>query len=349
MKKVPVVLLPFTILILVSCQKEEEPVTYPPRAVVVQRLAEPVGAEIRTFSGVIEASGGTTLGFEVAGRITQMVAQEGGAYREGDVLAQLDVSNLEAELRRAEAESERANEELKRVQQLFESDNASRAQFDSAIAAQRSATANLTVARKSVADGTLKMPYDGVIEDVIADAQNVVAAGAPVLSIQGDGAMEMKIGVPAETLSSLEVDMAVTVRVGRIEEDGIPAKIRKISPQASANATYEVTLLLENAGPDIRGGMDAEADITFANPEGLTLRVDSAAVVSSPDASPFVWVWSETSDGEGQVHKRPVRIGELRENGEIEILEGTKAGELVVIRGAHRLSEGTVATVLEKE
>ena len=82
----------------------------------------------------------------------------------------------------------RANEELRRTSQLFESSNASRAQLDSAIAARRSAAASLEIAERKVTNGTLTMPYPGIVEDVLLDEQSVVAQGASVLNIQGKGA-----------------------------------------------------------------------------------------------------------------------------------------------------------------
>ncbi len=340
--------LALTCIFLASCgKKAAEPIAYPPRPVIVQTIAAPSGTETRTFSGVTKAAGGTTLGFEVAGRIISVPAQEGQLYQKGDILAQLDVSNYEADLRKAEAEALNANEELKRTQQLFESSNSSRTQFDSAIAAQRSAAASLTVARKKVADGTLLMPYDGVIQEVIADEQNVVAAGNEVVRIQGGGNMEATIAVPAEVIAAVSVGMPATVEVGKLTPKPLPATVKKTSPQASQNATYKVTLSLSDVPAGVRGGMDAEAGIVFPNPLGETVRAESAAVVSESGGAPFVWTISPTSGGQGTVSKRMVKIGKLSTEGTLEILDGLSPGEIVVTRGVHHLSEGAVVTITE--
>ena len=199
-------------------------------------------------------------------------------------------------------------------------------------------------------NGTLTMPYDGVVEEVLLDEQSVVAQGAQVLTIQGKGAMELEISVPAEIISQVQVGNAAEVLVKSITEELIGAVVGKISPQASGNGTYLVSLDLVDAPKETRGGMDAEAQMSFENPRGNVVHVDSAAIIGSSDQSSFVWVVTNVSGNEGEVEKRSVETGNLSGDGEIEILKGQlKPGEAVVIRGANRLSEGQKVTLLEKK
>lgn len=343
-----VMLVVFVSIFVASCSKKSSSLPEPPlRPVITQIVADVVGTETRTFTGVIEASGLATLGFEVPGRIIEMIAVEGRTYRQGDVLAILDVANLEADLSRAEAEALKANEELKRTDQLFASSNASRAQFDSAIAAQLGADASLRIARKKVADGTLTMPYDGVIEDVLLDEQSVVAQGAQVLTIQGKGAMRLDIGVPAEVISEVKVGKLATVKVTSISEKPIQAKVRKVSPQALKNGTYVVNLDLVSAPTEIRGGMDAEAQMDFVNPRGKAVHVESAAIVGSADSNSYVWVVTNTSQNVGVVKKHPVTIGAQSGEGEMEVSDGLAPGDEVVTRGAHRFTDGQRVKLIE--
>ena len=335
-------LLALTFLGLASCTKEKTPTPDPPRPVIIQTIADPEGDEVRTFSGIIKASDSATLGFEVPGRITAIIAKAGQSYKEGDVLAQLDVANLESDLRRATAESLQMNSELQRVQQLFESENTSRAKLDSAIAGQRAAAANVEVAQKKVSDGTLTMPYDGVIESLLLDEQNVVSAGTGVLTIQGSGTMKVLISVPSELINQVKVGMISTITVGRITPDGIPAKVDRIFPQAAKNGTYQISLTLDETPSEILGGMDAEAQLIFANSNGNTLQVDLAAVVGSPLGDPFVWIIDNS-----KASKRTVTTGKIRANGQIEILSGLSPGDQVATRGVNQLIEGQSVKIAE--
>jgi RND family efflux transporter MFP subunit len=332
----------FTLLpvfLLSSCGDEVEIASAPPRPVIVQTIAEAQGSEIRSFSGVVVASGSTTLGFEVAGRITAVIAKEGRRYQEGDLLAQLDVANLSSDLKRANAQALQAIEELKRVQQLFESENASRSDLDSAIASQRAASASVEVAQRQVTNGTLRMPYKGVIQSVEVDEQNVVSAGSPVVIIQGEGAMKVRIGIPAELMTQVKVGMKSTIDIGRLGGKGIPATLDRIFPQAAKNGTYEVSLVLSETSPAILGGMDAEAELTFANPNGETLSVDATAVAGATGETRYVWIVKQGTPL--TVTKRIVTVGKLRDGEQIEVLTGLEAGETVVTRGVYQITEGS--------
>lgn len=329
--------------VLTACENEE-PVAVPQvRPVIVETVAESEGGDVRTFSGVLTAVDSTTLSFEVGGRITRIVAKEGRRYSKGDILAQLDVANLQSQLRSSQAAALKANEELKRIQQLYETENESRANFDSAIADQQAAQAALEVAQKDVADGTLYMPYDGVIEDVTRDEQNVVTAGMAVMTIQGSGAMKARVGVPANIIGQVSVGMKSRVHVSRLTDVGIAAEIERIYPLATDNGTYEISMLLEESRAGLFDGMDVEAELRFSGPNPVaTVSVDIAAVAGSANGRSYVWVIGP--DDETRVLKREVTLGDLETEGRIRVLSGLEAGEQVVVRGVHQVVEG--ATVI---
>ncbi len=329
--------------VMVGCGKDDPVVAAKVRPVIVQTVLEPSGQDTRTFTGVLKSADSTSLGFEVSGRITQIIAKEGRSYVKGEMLARLDVANLESELRRAEAGEVQAVEELKRIQQLYETENASKADLDNAIAAQSIATASAEVARKSVKDGTLLMPYDGVIESVKVDEQNVVSAGTEVMSIRGNGAMKAHVGVPADLIGKVKLGMKGKVFVNSLTEDGLSATVERIYPQVTSNGTYDISLLLEETTEGFLGGMNAEAELKFQDKEAETIRIDAAAVSGGADGENYVWIVKEGSIT--TVTKRNVTIGNIRENGEIDILSGLKPGEKVVTRGVNLITEGMVVTL----
>ncbi len=326
-----------------SCRKSADPGPTPPRRVITHRVAAPQSVIRRSFSGATKAANTADLSFEVSGRIVELVAVRGRKYEAGAVLAKLDTSNYEVELRRAQAEATRAQEELRRVQQLFENDNTSRAQLDSAIATHQTASASLETAEKQVNDCTLYMPYAGHIGDVLSERQELVNAGTPVFTILGDGAMEMEIGVPSDVIGSVSIGMKARVRIGSIPGVELTASVSKISTQVSRNTTYAVTLALAEGGADLRDGMDGEATLELPNPRGGSIAVPAACVAAAPPDERYVWVVDGATAPSGEtanVKKRVVTTGALWPQGEIEILSGLTAGETIVARGVHRLSDG---------
>lgn len=332
------------LLVLSSCGSDELVPPTPPRPVIAWKVPAPRPTIVRSFAGSTQAADSAEISFEIPGRVVRVHAVRGRRYEAGKLLAELDVTTYRADLAKAKAESDRSAQELRRIQQLFETDNATRAQFESAMAAQKSAAATLSSAQKRVDDGTLRMPFDGVIGEVLAEEQEVIAAGATVFRLQGEGAMEFEVGIPADVISSIQPDVSAVVRIGSLPGHRLSARVIKISREIARNTTYPVTLVLSSPSAlDVRDGLDGEADFELPNPMGPTITVPVEAVVGAPDDTRYVWL----IDGgiTGKVRRRVVRTGQLRQSSSIEILSGLEPGQRVVIRGVHRLVEGTTVRV----
>ncbi len=331
----------------VSCSKKTPTAEPEPRAAITHTVQAPRLEVTRHFSGVSQSSDSAELGFEIGGRIIELPAVSGTRYTKGTVLAKLDTASLESQLRQAQAEATRATEELKRVQQLFETGNSSKAQLDQAIAGQKTSSAALESATRSVANGVLRMPYDGIIGEVLKEKQEVVSGGTPVIRVQGEGAMEIEIGVTAEHINSIKVGMKATVSFPTISKEPIAATVKKVSPQASENTTYPVTLTIEGNIKNLRDGLDGEAALPLPNPKGASISVPISCIAGAAGDQQYVFTIKKTSGQLGTVEKRAVKVGALAENASVEVLSGLTAGEIILARGVHQIEAGTVVSISE--
>lgn len=338
--KIPLTLIA-TFGLFSACSKNKVPVDPKPRPVITHTVSAPTPELTRSFSGVSQAADSAELSFEIGGRIIKMSAAAGTRYAKGMVLAELDTSSVEAQLRQAQAEATRAKEELKRVQQLFETDNASKAQLDQVIAAQKSAAAALETAAKNVSHGKLRMPYDGVISEVMKEKQEVVSAGTPVIRIQGEGSMEIEIGVTAEYINAVKPGMKTQAIFPSISKKAIPATVSKVSPQSSDNTTYAVTLVINGKHPNLRDGLDADVSLSLPNPRGAVISVPVSCVAGTAGGQRYVLVVNKSGQATGTVERREVKIGVLSEGASIEILKGLSEGDIILSRGVHRIEPGT--------
>ncbi len=325
---------------------------YPTRPVVTALVPEPISTLERRFAGQVESAEGAPLAFESAGRVIAVDAKAGTRYEKGFALARVDDSNYQIQLLSAKAALTKAQQELRRLQNLFETENASRSDLDSAIASEVSARSTYELAEKALNDTILTMPYDGVIGNVDVEAQQVVSAGQVVMTIQGETGKEFEIGVPPEEVGQLEIGSSARVVVGILPDRELPAKIIEISLQVSANATYPVTLGLEKddvTEKEIRAGMDGEAILELKNPLGPVIRVPAQSVAASDDGRTYVWIVEPKDDAtEGTVTIRDVTTGALGPDGSIEILSGLNPKEQIVIRGVYSLDEGETVGLLRE-
>ena len=341
--KIPHIYLPLAAFLFVGCNKVVPPEPMPLRPVHTLRVAAPQADVSRTFSGQVTASESSVVAFQVSGRVIDLPAKAGQSYAEGAVLAQLDASDYQTQLGDAQARMSAAKNTLRRTQGLFENENASKGDLDSAMSAERSARAAVELAQKGVNDCTLVMPYDGVIGRVDINAQETISAGQSVMSILSNGgSLEFNIGVPADLVDQISTGMAGSVAVRAIQGEPIGASVSEIGGQPGSNTTYPVTLSFASDHAGIREGMDGEAILSLPNPAGSVMTVPLSCVAALPGDTAYVYKVVVASDGASAVVERQeVETGGVREDGLVEIIEGLSEGDLIVSRGVHRLEPGT--------
>lgn len=344
--------LSISLIVSSSCKRAAEAESFPPRPVKTTIVSVSSVSLERSFSGQVQNAEGAPLAFESGGRVTKVIAKEGVRYEKGDVLAEVDETTYRSALLGAEAALTNARQELRRTQQLFETNNASQASLEAAVAAEASSRASFEQAEKALQDVILRMPYDGVIGRVDLEAQQVVSAGQQIMTIQGESGKEFEVGVTPDDISKLEVGLSGRLRLGALPESEIAVEVSEISPEVNENATYSVTFQLDsgwNDDPKIRAGMDGEVDVDLPNPEGEVLSVPIEAIASSAEGKPFVWTISPNgaSPGTATVARRFVTTKAMAGGGMIEVTDGLKAGERIVVRGVNSLDEEMVVTLLD--
>ena len=189
-----------------------------PVSVPVQRVVLQKGAHIQSgYAGLIAARRTSALGFERGGLVVDVTVDVGAHVHKGDVLARLDDRALRADIaaaqagvRQAEAQRSIAASTLKRQRVLLAKGHISaqrldevRANLAASAAAEEVASAQVKTLQARLALSQIIAPYDGVIAERYVDEGAIAAPGKPVLSLVEDGALEVRIGVPAVQLASL--------------------------------------------------------------------------------------------------------------------------------------------------
>ena len=216
----------------------------------------------RRFTGQIEAAARTELGFELGGRITEMLVEEGDVVAAGTVLARLDTSALiperaalEAELAALAADAELARLTLARNDALTERGFRSVAAQDEARLTLARAEAGMAAVRARIAGvdvrlekSVLTAPYPARIGARMADPGQTAAAGQTVLVLFDTAPARARVGVPPELAAGLIVGDTIIVKL-----NGAPmeATLRQIRPDLDANTRSRsvVVTLPEGSAP----------------------------------------------------------------------------------------------------
>ncbi len=335
----------------------EEPVVRPVRFVEVEAIG---GVRTRRFSGGAKAGTETQLSFKAQGTIEVLPVNVGDSVRAGALIAQLDprdyelrVEQTEASLAQARAQAVNADAEFGRIRALFERDNASRGDYDSARARSESAAASVRAVEKQLEQATLQVDYttlrspiDGAVAEVLVEVNENVTVGKPIVVLTAGLRPEVEIPIPEVLIG----DISQGDRVPNIRFDAIPDRtfsgvIAEVAVSTTRGlTTYPVTIQLSQLDSRILPGMAAEVILN------LPVHGDSSRPLAPPHAvgedreGRFVFVIAPEDGGFASVERRSVEVGDLttspRFGDALEILSGLSGGERIVSAGVSKITDG---------
>ncbi|MBK5939505.1 hypothetical protein CCR96_09635 [Halochromatium roseum] len=344
-------------LVLSGCSQEAAPEGPPPvRPVKTLLVASPdLGGE-RSFPGRVDAEAKAELAFRVPGTVKELLVKEGDQVNEGDVLITLDATDYEIAARDAQATFDRAENDFKRAQELVKDGFISRTDFDAKEAEFKNAQAALERAQQDLDYTQLKASFDGTISQRYVERFEEVQAKQPVLAMQDNNSLQVKVAVPENIIRSLRPrngeDQSTRDQVPTWASfDNHPGKrfaltMREVSTRAdAATQTFEVTYSMP-APADfmVFPGMTATvtADLSKVTAGERVFSLPATAVTADAELEPFVWVVEEPALS---VRKVPVEVGRLT-GSSIEVEGGLEPGQRVVVAGVGYLADGMEVRLL---
>lgn len=183
--------------------------------------------------------------------------------------------------------------------------------------------ASLALAQQRLREATLTAPFDGVAAARHADAQEFVAAGAPVVTILRTDPLRLRLMVPERDAGAISIGQPVQFTVDGVDGEHT-GRIARLSPRIELdNRTLLVEAEVANAERRLRPGLFARATIAASAPIDR-VTVPRAAVVS------FAGVDKVFRIDNGAAVEQQVRIGRQLDD-RVEIESGLAAGAVVVV------------------
>ena len=334
-------------LLLGACSEKEtppEPVR-PVLSVTVKALNE---ESLGRFAGSIQARYESNTGFRVGGRIASRNVDVGAEVKKGDLLATLDPTDQQNQLRAAEGDLARiqaqyinAQANARRQQQLFDRGVGAQAQLDIAQTELKTTAASLEQARAAVDQARdqlnyseLRTDHDAVVTAWNAEAGQVVTAGQQVVTLARPDIKEAVIDLPAGLAERLPEDVVFEVAAQLDPATRTTAIVREIEPQAqSATRTRRARLTLTDTPPGFRLGTAISVTLSSAIEPRIELPLSALQEV---DGKTRIWL---VNPQDQTVSPRDVQVLE-RSDGSVLVANGIKPGDRVVSAGVNSLQPG---------
>lgn len=291
--------------------------------------------------GTLEAYQDVDIAAKVSGTVQWLGPKEGDAVKQGEKLLQLDIETLKAEVERAQANVDLAQANFQRISSLFEKRVASKEEFDSNRTQLKTAQAALAQAEAHLADGTLLAPMEGIIDRKQVDQGEHVNSGQTVLKLVDIKRVKALVNVPEKDALFFKRGQSAKVHV----QDGNQEKVLEGTIEwvaltaESSTRTYPLKIVVDNGDLALRPGMIVRVELIRRQlPEAIAVPFFS---IIEQETSKSVFVVNNDV-----VQEKPIRYG-VFQNGLVEILDGLKDGDALVVVGQRNLVHGEKVVVAQ--
>lgn len=292
-------------------------------------------------SGVLSSKEELKLAFKTGGLIKRVLVNEGQSVKAGQLLAELDMSEIDAQVSQAELGFQKAKRDFERVKSLFEDEAATQTNLDDATTGFEVAQQQLQIAKYNQKLSKIYAPRAGKILRKISESGELITPFAPAL-ILGTGTNEFNLNVGLSDREIVKVKRAYPAMVSMDAYPGrfFKARVSQIAETINpATGTFEVELVLEKTAERLISGFVAKA---FINPPGekQMLAVPIETLVEANKNEAFVFLYQD-----GSVKKHPIITGKIKES-LVEVVAGLSEGQKIVHQGANFLSDGQKVTAI---
>lgn len=338
---------------LLSGGKKEEKITFDTAAVAPANIMNSI-----TATGTIEPVTSVTVGTQVSGIVSKLFVDYNSVVKKGQVIAELDKTNLMSQLNTAKTQLATAQSQLnyqtanyKRYKTLFEKGLVAADDFDNAKLSYTQAKEQVVSAKEEVQRAqtnlgyaTITSPIDGVVLSKSVEEGQTVAASfsTPELFTIAQDLTNMQVvaNVDEADIGDVKEGERVSFTVDAYPDDTFEGEVKQVRQEATTSnnvVTYEVVISAPNADLKLKPGLTANVTIYTAERKGV-LSVPSKAlrftpqketvgkmkIVDAANAKNKVW----TMEGNSIVaHK--VNIG-MTDGTNTQILGGIAEGTKVV-------------------
>ncbi|HEU4779266.1 MAG TPA: efflux RND transporter periplasmic adaptor subunit [Steroidobacteraceae bacterium] len=327
---------------LAGCGRNEPPVAERPTPVRIQRASNGPAVPPIDTSGTVATKHEMRLSFKMGGVVRRIYVQEGDVVKQGQRLAEIELTEVGAQVEQARQLADKAERDLKRGENLYADQVISLEQLQDLRTQAAMAKAQFNSAQFNLGYSVISAPRDGKVLRKLAEERELIPAGAPVLVF---GESDRGYVVRA-ALADREIVNVKLGDKGEIRMDAFPG-------QPMTGTIVEIA-----SAADERTGMFS-IEVQFDSPparlvSGLVTRLRLAPTTDTPPLTYVPMSALVEGDGDrasvfvidaGKALRREVRVAFITADS-IALESGLATGETVVTDGALFLENGEEVEVV---
>lgn len=299
--------------------------------VTAEAVTKPLGIEVEAV-GTARANESVEVTSKASNMVTAIRFGEGDRVRRGDVLVELDSAEARAALAEAEAALAESQNNFKRSRDLFAQQALSISQLDLIESTLKGNQARVDVAKARLADTIIRASFDGNTGFRRVSVGSLVSPGTVITTLDDATVIKLDFTVAETNLYMLQRNLPVLATTAGLPGRKFTGKVSQIDSRVDpVSRSIAVRAELPNPKGELRPGMFMT--VKLQGEVSPALIVPEGAIVPEQSRT-FVFVVEN-----GEATRREVTLGKRRP-GEVEIVEGLKEHERVVVEGTQNLRDG---------
>jgi len=331
-----------SVIALAGCKGKAEETTVTPTPVrIAAAFNGPAAPTIRT-NGLLVNKDEIRLSFKVGGVIRKLAVQEGERVRQGQKLAEIEQTEVNAQVEQASQARDKAQRDLERGQRLHADQVISLEQLQDLRTQAAVSEAAFKSAQFNSNYSAIIAPRDGTVLRRLAEERELVAAGNPVLVLGAqDHGFVVRAGLADREIVQIKLNDAAQIHLDALPDMTLTGKVTEIASAADpASGMFNIEVLLDPTPQALKSGLVAKLNIVPASARaGERVYVPIAAIVEGNGRKASVFV----IDG-NHARRREVDVAFI-ENDAVALTGGIAAGERVVTDGSLYLEDGETIAV----
>ena len=294
------------------------------------------------LQGSVETKKNVVITPEMPGILTKVYVKEGDRVVKGQLLAQIDDGGLSQQIASLQIQADLAKTTFDRQSRLWDQKIGSEIQYLQAKSAFESAVESVNQLKQQLAKSNIRAPFTGVVDDVITEQGNVVAAGqTQLIRIVNLDDMYIQTDVPESYITSIvdgkEVEVMFPV-LGKTLKSSIRQTGNFINP---ANRTFKVEIAVPNKNRTIKPNLTARLKINDYTSDKAIL-IPQSIISENASAEQYVYVLKEKVEDKAVANQVVITTGKTQGD-KIEVLSGLNENDELIVEGARSVkNEQTV-------
>lgn len=366
LKKIFLILL--TLLIFVACDEQTEEVKENKVPVKVFTAKLDTISQFLRLTGSVEAENDAIIYAKVSEKIDKINYKVGDRINKNDIIAvqhndilRQGVEMAKAALKTAKSQNKLAQQDFERMKKLYDQKAVSPQQFDqsqtqmqTAEAALEQAQSQLEQAQENYQNSLITAPFTGLVASINYEVDQMVSAGQPVAQVINSSSMKAKLTVSGSDVNKVKLDQPVEIEFPSVPNKNYKGKVVRINKALNpiTNA-LEIEVHLLNPDEKVQSGIFGKFNLELVTRENVLVipevavqqqtevRINRKTGVQQSVQKYFIF---KIEDDHAALTE--VRIG-IRSDGRLEVIDGLKEGDKVVVVGQNIVKAGDLVKIIE--